>query len=246
MKISSLINFQTCQNRLDTWVLVQGFWQKWQGHHNRHHRPPFETCQKHEISDENSGPWTKMGSTPEQAVKIVNILEYFSSRSSLRYPGGQPPGPPWFTKTKSWRSAFATAPAVLVSTSVLFFFSLRTRQKSIKIGNFPSSRSWWNQKINQNRKFSVKQAMMKFPTNLIDPSRFQKDRNNFLLIFSRLWIRQAGCDKILGISEYFQIIRKSPSSRLWWNFWTCHGLLGGNLKIFWKCPEITGIVSWPA
>ena len=44
--------------------------------------------------------------------------KYFSKGSYLEYPGGQPPGPPQFTKTRRGSPAFATAPAITVYTSV--------------------------------------------------------------------------------------------------------------------------------
>ncbi len=38
--------------------------------------------------------------------------KYFSKGSYLEYPGGQPPGPPQFIKTRRGSPAFATAPAI--------------------------------------------------------------------------------------------------------------------------------------
>ena len=49
----------------------------------------------------------------DSRTESISICKkYFSKGSYLEYPGGQPPGPPQFIKTRRGSPAFATAPAI--------------------------------------------------------------------------------------------------------------------------------------
>ena len=49
----------------------------------------------------------------DSRIESISICKkYFSKGSYLEYPGGQPPGPPQFIKTRRGSPAFATAPAI--------------------------------------------------------------------------------------------------------------------------------------